>query len=593
MSFVGADTEQLRAHSGMMRTGGARLGEVSESLVRATADVRWQGPDADEFRGRCVSVLPSLRRLTEEIARHADVVMANADEQDQASEPDAADGREGDGVPQAQPFSGGQRRGGPVELPPEEDPGYLRPPVWDSMKYTPDKGDAKTEVTVKDAAGNSVTIPLDAMGDAIVDPSTLHLTDHDRTVTVTTESGPVTLEASEKAKIHVDPDGSVTYTSLLTTKGTLSASGQLEYLHAKGSAGVGTETAWSVKVPPGTDPATALAANPFDPASIPPGATITTSDSITRTASGELGAGTDNGGINIGASESTTDKQATSISRDDHGRLTVTTGPETLVDRSLKINGNIGPVEAEASATHSSTSSKTETTVYDASAAGNQAYLDNGLNRHPATGHEAGVLDRYTDSYGSEADKIAAKAGIKDGPSLSYSQTTHTDERVVRTDPDGNVDYFRRVLPDGPGSPNSVTVVGHGDMTHGVQPTYQVTAVDSDGSAAESLGGYRGEPIPRADNGTITMQYSYDEVEQIAKTAEARQLGVEPSQVSDPNITRTLEDMSRDPNSFGRADVHENVEYRDCGGGRREPVVNTDIHSHRHLGRPVSGPTGR
>lgn len=89
MTFLGADTEALRAQAELTGTGVRRLEGLSVRLGIVVHAADWIGPDADRFREdfenrvreRIEEALEDLRRRLEELQREAE-------EQDQASEDD-------------------------------------------------------------------------------------------------------------------------------------------------------------------------------------------------------------------------------------------------------------------------------------------------------------------------------------------------------------------------------------------------------------------------------------------------------------------------------------------------------------------------
>lgn len=58
--FFGADTEALREHAEVMRTGAQRLGEIQATLNSSIMGVGWQGSDAETFRTDFSSRVTSL-----------------------------------------------------------------------------------------------------------------------------------------------------------------------------------------------------------------------------------------------------------------------------------------------------------------------------------------------------------------------------------------------------------------------------------------------------------------------------------------------------------------------------------------------------
>lgn len=97
--FYGADTDQLRSHSELLRTRARSLGELRERLHPAVTDESaWQGGDADAFRTRWSSqTAPLFDDLVGRLTRQAGGLEEHAEEQDEASGPDGSAGGGGGG----------------------------------------------------------------------------------------------------------------------------------------------------------------------------------------------------------------------------------------------------------------------------------------------------------------------------------------------------------------------------------------------------------------------------------------------------------------------------------------------------------------
>ena len=92
--FQGADTEQVRSHSDLLRTRAQSLAELRERLEPAVMDESiWRGPDADSFRSSWSSrTAPLFAQLTELSLGRAAELEQHAEEQDGASGADGAGG---------------------------------------------------------------------------------------------------------------------------------------------------------------------------------------------------------------------------------------------------------------------------------------------------------------------------------------------------------------------------------------------------------------------------------------------------------------------------------------------------------------------
>ncbi|MGO1228001.1 MAG: hypothetical protein ACTHVK_09485 [Brachybacterium sp.] len=97
--FYGADTDQLRRHSELLRSRARSLGELRERLHPAVADESiWQGGDADAFRTRWTSqTAPLFDDLVGQLTRQAGDTERHADEQDEASGPEGSEAGAGGG----------------------------------------------------------------------------------------------------------------------------------------------------------------------------------------------------------------------------------------------------------------------------------------------------------------------------------------------------------------------------------------------------------------------------------------------------------------------------------------------------------------
>lgn len=100
--FYGADTQQLRDHSELLRSRARTLSELRDRLQPAVMDESvWHGPDADAFRTDWSSRTSRLfDEVSAQIDRHSGNLETEAEQQDTASGVDsggARDGRAGGG----------------------------------------------------------------------------------------------------------------------------------------------------------------------------------------------------------------------------------------------------------------------------------------------------------------------------------------------------------------------------------------------------------------------------------------------------------------------------------------------------------------
>lgn len=99
MSFLGADTDQLRDLAGSTKNGAGRIEDLVASLDGTVQGVTWVGPDADAFRERWNGmVLALVRDAVERLAERSRVLEENAEDQDSTSGDDGGSGgSSGDG----------------------------------------------------------------------------------------------------------------------------------------------------------------------------------------------------------------------------------------------------------------------------------------------------------------------------------------------------------------------------------------------------------------------------------------------------------------------------------------------------------------
>lgn len=100
--FYGADTQQLRGHSELLRDRARTLSQLRDRLQPAVMDASiWHGPDAEAFRTEwSARTSPLVDEITAQIARHSSALETHAEEQDTASglgSGGAHDGRAGGG----------------------------------------------------------------------------------------------------------------------------------------------------------------------------------------------------------------------------------------------------------------------------------------------------------------------------------------------------------------------------------------------------------------------------------------------------------------------------------------------------------------
>lgn len=88
MTFMGADTDQLRDLGSRMRMGIMELQSRQMEITQAVMTATWEGPDAEDFRDRVIAEIhPKIDQSRENLARRADELFDHASEQDDASDP--------------------------------------------------------------------------------------------------------------------------------------------------------------------------------------------------------------------------------------------------------------------------------------------------------------------------------------------------------------------------------------------------------------------------------------------------------------------------------------------------------------------------
>ncbi|MFI8777596.1 WXG100 family type VII secretion target [Brachybacterium paraconglomeratum] len=85
MTFLGADTDQLRETASAFERGAASLEALLTSLSGVVSAVDWQGPDADRFRSDVDQLLRQALTTTGRVSKRATALEEEAEEQDEAS----------------------------------------------------------------------------------------------------------------------------------------------------------------------------------------------------------------------------------------------------------------------------------------------------------------------------------------------------------------------------------------------------------------------------------------------------------------------------------------------------------------------------
>lgn len=90
MTFLGADTDQLRSTAESHSDGARRLEEILALLVPLVQGVEWVGPDAEAFRAQFEEVHRRGTSAAHDLERRSAELGAESEEQDSTSEADGA-----------------------------------------------------------------------------------------------------------------------------------------------------------------------------------------------------------------------------------------------------------------------------------------------------------------------------------------------------------------------------------------------------------------------------------------------------------------------------------------------------------------------
>ncbi|MCT1655416.1 WXG100 family type VII secretion target [Brachybacterium muris] len=526
----GADTDHLRQLAEDYRSCARRMLETSGVLSAAITSVTWEGPDADGFRQQWSGVQAQIGDVGEQLQARGVVLDGDAEEQDSASCVGGvrgliegalgllgklgarvgggagisglvglgagglgaaglgAGGLVGAGVGSGDfggnGLGGGMGLGNNLTAPSLGSEGGGTPakqPITDD-DFTTTGDDWSTTV---EGHHNGVKVEGSAGDGQISGKVTVG-----ETTTFSTPEGAleakVSLTRSGSAELVVHEDGSksLVFDVTVASKGEVS----LDAGPVDGSASdsVSGTHQISIKLPPGTSPAEAAGINPLDPSTIPPGASVTMEDSLTRKLSSEAGftyrgvrAGTD---VAVTAGVS----YATTVSRGEDGTLAVDTGPGTVlgIERGFSIGleevasvrGGVG-VENQVDVTHHSR--------FTDDPAGNAAARDALLfGTHPEQtgGH---VLERHTNVREVSTSSLEGKVSVggdETGMSGEAQSELAVREKITRVYPDGTEVWEERAHPgEGGGDGWAAARGGTGRET-----TYMVDVGSDNGTLQET-----------------------------------------------------------------------------------------------------------
>lgn len=89
--FLGADVVMLREASRQCTTRAGQLEEIASAALGRVVAASWHGPDAESFRAQAHSVLADeMQSVVQQLTRQGRDLEAAAEQQDQASAPEAA-----------------------------------------------------------------------------------------------------------------------------------------------------------------------------------------------------------------------------------------------------------------------------------------------------------------------------------------------------------------------------------------------------------------------------------------------------------------------------------------------------------------------
>lgn len=520
MNFYGADTAALREQATTFDACGKTMLERTSTLSSTVMSVAWVGPDADALRQRWTEVEQQIRSAAEDLAARSKELTEHAEQQDAASAADSggssdvpwwekfglpdlshlfndsasrlsdwigmatklADGISGPGIgfgsgnpllAAMDPGTGGPSGGNGKSMFDAIEDYFGTPPKpatttdkyhgdydnpEDEFDVTPGEGGKETTRTL-DIAGKSVEYTTDAEGN--------HSTKVEfskKLVDAHAGGGPASVdleaEVSTSGEKKDNGDGTVTYTmtSELTAeaKAELKAKGGPISLSADSSEGAGTSTEYAVTVPEGTPMDQVLGITPFDPSSIPPGASVTFESSANRSSSDSGGAGVLGIDLVTVSGEHTSEAgHSTSVGRNPDGTLTVTTGPTDKMVGTGKVQLGPDAINVFLGTRDTDTSATFETSTFSDDSSGHSAYQDALIRgRFPKDAGD-GVVSTYAEHQESHV-KDSIEGWNVGGAGSESSQNWTRHDVITRTYPDGHQESAEQWLPMGDQSTNSV-----------------------------------------------------------------------------------------------------------------------------------------
>ncbi|MGO1409719.1 MAG: hypothetical protein ACTHV2_15175 [Brachybacterium sp.] len=541
MNFYGADTEDLRSRARSFETCGRTMLEMTNTLNPTVMSASWTGRDAEDLRRRWSELELRIRDVAARTTALGGKLTEHAEEQDSTSAVDGggdglsfrdlfglpdvpslidnAASRSSDWIGIARDLAGAVSPGGPAGSDPlhaalapgtggrSEPPSSLKDLLEDILgqgaeptidTYHGDYDNPADEFDVKPGEGGRETSRTLDVGGKSVEYTTDADGTHSTKVTfskplldATVGGGPASVdleaEISTSGERKDNGDGTVTYTmsSELTAEARAELKGKAGpvSLSADSSEGVGASTEYSVTVPEDTPMDQVLGITPFDPSSIPPGATVTFASSESRSSGDGAGAGVLGIDLVTVSGEHTSEVgHSTSVGRNPDDTLTVTTGPTDKMVGTGKVQLGPDGLNVFIGRRGTDTDATFETATFADDASGRTAYQEALVGGRFPDDAGQGVVSTYAEYQ--ESHVIDDVEGWQLGGAGSESSSNSTRHDVItRTYADGHEETAEQWLPMGDQSTNSVVESGASD-----RPSTYAIQLDTSGEAGAHAG---------------------------------------------------------------------------------------------------------
>ena len=510
-------------------------------LSLLAASMPWEGHDADAFRESWSSLAHQIRDRHDELQRQGTELQRHADEQDLASSTDASGppsdvhssvlhafgGLVGAGLGHAskdatggvpwsaaasaitavQPMLPDSGAGGSPAVP--EDHVYHSPRGDQTHSVGEENGE--TTVEVEDAQGNNDTFTVGDDGSVSVGAKDSLL----RRETTFADGNKLTTETAQTYTLTTNADGTMTY----TFEQSHSLSGEGEAGPVSGEAEIVGTTTLEVTLPEGSTVADALAVDPHDPETMPPGGSVTSE--VTASGSGELGVSGTRGVweyITVGGGIEAETGHTTVYAKDEDGTLSIASGPREAFSSSMSAQIGTDDWHLRFETGTGNDTTQLEYVEFSADAAGADTYRDVSAGEGMPDRIDEVVTERYTETRSLEVGE--SNASVQLGPVRAESSSTDfAIERINREWPDGHEEFVEYAAPRLNHSGTYSEVVGG----TGRETSYRVSLQDDgtiflnyDESFRHAYGGRE------ARNDGIDMYYTAVELEQMRAGAEHR-----------------------------------------------------------------------